>query len=1622
MKFSVVSGWFLLLTAGFYSSWASELKIPLAVNFSNPPKEVRIPGNVKLRNGILDLNGQNGGVYSVEIPLSVAVPCKVMLRVREVEVPQKDCHWGMVLKSVNGNTGQFFSRGKGVEVQLSTNRKFRYLKAFRDGEPPLKKGPDAPWTEFALSLYPHRVMLDMDGRTIGTDPLELLPLESVTIYACNNHVEVKSFSVVPLPKDETADAPAKRVLYASFDSGTDAVDRNGGVVKTEDSSAVPKTPGISGRAADLRKGGAIAGSPVKYVSGQRAADGCFFFDNLKKFNDFRLPVPKLGDFTFQMKFRRIKFNPQGQFMGVSFSGEAKQDLMLFAREEVWTSLQRKDGKDLSTRNFRTKAPLPPAGPDSPWIEFSVTRKDGVVSMTYQGETIPLQPIAFPVTSIAIYAYQVDGAVDEWSVASPGFQYQEDFNTDFTIGGKRELSYPVKGLVGNSGAVMFWFRPNWDGIANLTTYPLLQLVGADGKDRLSLFLWNWLRADVWQNNGKSKISIGRRDRGNYFKNDWVHFAVVWEGSGRVKLFVNGLPYLASSSWMKDSRFIPGADLFSATRLLLDSKADGSFDELKLYKGAVSNRIVYDEYRRHMPVDLVIRDAVVSPDREEAIGVRIAPPGYYMRPMPVRKPEKIVPHIDFVMTLTGSGGKVIDRLERKLKVAAPADMTFPARKLPAGEYRLCCEIKGKGGDFRRTFLFRSIQPSAPAPATNADIQMGKVFFEKKLIDVGDKELLHEGPLKAGANGSYLEAGPSKGDRFAFSIPIPEKLRNHGPVLLEIDWPDDKPRNMGFYMYKETGSRQHRDRLQGGVQAGVEFPSSGKMVTSRYLFYPGTAHYLFEARTMSEGYPAAVCVVRMREIPGGLPKLKILRPTGLPFRYFGNMDEDQTLTTSLTADNDTIPELFRLKYDVGTLLDYFDYTGQDTLHEPFLRYGKMFYYSREGTADQGVLGGGVGELSWVIDAFHRRGMKLDGILATSNLPEADLEPLVDSDFKKNGVFMLNSDGLPIKTFGAASGNLANFANPEAQKLFLDHVREFLELYARRSGFGGFELWLGRYGCWPSLKDGYSDYTVSAFCRDTGIRVPEKNRYEFLTGEKRREWLAWRASKVTGFVRAVRDFMNRWNPELPLYVCLVFDRGNGYDFFAENGIDVKMLRSIPGVFVTPIRMVTQHRHELHWGTTPSAIDSELYDWRRQIVLSGMPAALSISYPAYFETYTKSLDNRRFAAYFENADIKPHGRFFLKELVFDIAASDAQEMVIGAQPLGSWGRDAEVREFARNYGALPKLTFHTVPGSPDPVAVRYLETANGTYFYVTNLLFTPCKVNLIFASPVKSGIALADGSAWNGGELTLKPFELRSFLIPKQKMAISAFEVTVPESCISYYCGKLAELEKSLHLLEKNKVHVGTEKKIVDSIRRALKAGHYFEAHRLIFCPEMNEMNSKIANFDKVVCQSKLIAGNTFAVNCGSGTYYVAPDGRLFFPDQHWSEGKTYGYFGNYRSVMRSITGLAAGDLPELYRNEAYDIDGYRFKLANGKYTVRLYMKIGYDPEFREKMFVFSVFAQEKPLFTNLDLYKKAGGDFGKPVVLEFKNIKVTKGMLTLEFQQPHGGRGGNMRLCNAIEVIPQH
>jgi hypothetical protein len=1252
------------------------------------------------------------------------------------------------------------------------------------------------------------------------------------------------------------------------------------------------------------------------------------------------------------------------------------------------------------------------------------------------------------------------------------------NTPVTENGKTEnpyLQYDGKTLFdGPNGALSFWFKPDWDGRDDLTDRFLLKGWDAQGQEALNFWFWNWLRLDL-PRRGLSTANVNSRVmRNSVFKDDWTHIAVVWRQDGWVKLFIDGLPYRHDPAcWTLETpgRFA-NIDMSAIQSLALGSggnttvNAAGAFDEFKIYRRALADDEVVAEYRAAMPVDILLDRSVLFADKDETLELLVAPGGHFVRPA-VGTGEPVKAAIELGMELVeDEGGRVVHTNKASLNIDHEQRAGLPVGKLSPGVYRLKCTVAYHGSRIQKSFLVVSHLPQAPMAATDADLATGAPIFVKDFAKDGVTGVLHEGEMaiRASALGNYLEAGGNNGGRVGFEIKIPESLLNGRPAILEVKWPDDKPRSMGLYLYPKADSVQHRDRLEGGIQSGNEYPLTNTLQTTRYLFYPGVDSYLFEARTMITGFPAAISEVKVYPLASErLPRLKIEYPAGMAHRRLGHMDEDQTVDIMLNYDD---AKERRSAQRTGKVLerwcDYFDYTGQNAISYPVLRYGYICY-PLAGFYGNGCFPSRPGELATFIEMFTRRGSEFIAIDNLYSLPEFVLDPERTDEFLARGYFVMGADGKPAK-----SGHLGypkpNLLHPEVMDLFLAHIREIATRYGRMPGFDGIEIW-------PSfialrLDEGYGDQTVELFAKETGVVLPEaatdkyQERHAFLVGPARDAWLRWRANKITEQIRQIAQTVQAVNPKLKIYVNILKagsqatlsgkttegtedETADGQCpaawCYENTGLDFAGIGSLPNVYFTPTRPSTAYRHGMFWGYPESTVDEEIFDFKAFAPYIKDGVAYSNTYPTYFETFKQSLKQDVYAGYFQNADIKPFGRYFLKELVYPLAMMDAQRILIGAQPLGTWGRDAETREFAKAYCALPAQPFTEIAGMRDPVTARFLDTPHGTYLYTANLIWSDCTVELKLrpgaaVRDLSTGETLAADGKGNFG-IKLKPYQLRSFLVAckpypfwaalfgSKHVAISKGSIDVPDTTVRFYAQRLDALRNAMATVAKSGVNIDRHRARIERMQGLMDAGTYAEIHRLIFSKQMNSLEqlSKVAAEGFLKEQAAMMAESRYAVKCGGNEYafYRAKAGTLFFPDRSFA-GDTYGYDGNYKSVIRNIDTIKGAADPEIYKTEAYDLEAYRFKVKPGKYTVRLYFKIGYEPNAELGINVINLDIEKQRVLDAFDIFQACGSDFNTPLVKEFNGIQVEDGVLDVEFSVPEGGEP-TIRFCNAIEVIPE-
>ncbi len=154
--------------------------------------------------------------------------------------------------------------------------------------------------------------------------------------------------------------------------------------------------------------------------------------------------------------------------------------------------------------------------------------------------------------------------------------------------------------------------------------------------------------------------------------------------------------------------------------------------------------------------------------------------------------------------------------------------------------------------------------------------------------------------------------------------------------------------------------------------------------------------------------------------------------------------------------------------------------------------------------------------------------------------------------------------------------------------------------------------------------------------------------------------------------------------------------------------------------------------------------------------------------------------------------------------------------------------------------------------------------------------------------------------------------------------------------------------------------------------------------------------------------------VNCGAYEPYTDKAGNIWLADQDMGTDKKWGAIGG-DTVDRDDLGITDTNSPVVYETERYGMDGYKFSVPNGNYTIRLHFAETYSDIYGVGDRVFSVTINEKPVIEDFDPFKEAGG-LNKPVVKTIEGVTVTNGELVIGFvfgiQNPE---------INGIEIISE-
>lgn len=962
-------------------------------------------------------------------------------------------------------------------------------------------------------------------------------------------------------------------------------------------------------------------------------------------------------------------------------------------------------------------------------------------------------------------------------------------------GKYAYAVPADLFNESGGGFMYWTKfENGMGSFRVKDAAGRILLSADFADVFE-------KVSVAMMEGKA-IDFVRRFCGHEF-GDTFHIAFTWRPDGSCRFFLNGQPYTSGiSSGERFGANILGNALRGAASVEVMNPGSPSgkdrtkVSELQFFARPIKNHEVLDAYRAKMPIDAVLEDSMYSSEKPVRATVNLAPGGYYMRPRPVDRPdEKATVRFETELVrkdvLYGDGAnpkKVTgwrltpvpgsQKDHGAINVSAPVEVAGDPVALAEGTYLIKMTVNGR---FRRSREI-TVTPGldfSRVSATDDEWKTCGVPICARMFQKPTDFEFSSGRVKARSSdaGDYVEVETD--DSAAFGrvstvLPVPSEVLGK-PLLLEITWPDDALRYMGFYLYPENPAGVLlRDRLQAGVMAGGEFRSTGKMQTSRYLVFAAKTNMLFEVRTMAKGMPGAVAKIKLSRLKEPLPRLKLNLPDGFKSRSFGFSDEDQTFFNNLNGD--LAPSAFAI---LGELMRYFHYTGQNSMQTPLTRY-----FMTLGPVETCLLGVNPfppkqGQLGGMFRLFAHNGFEVCVATSVYNVPDIAYVDLIESCYREEGCITLDKEGQDRYFYNCGSFR-PNIANSKVIDMVVRYCADEVNRFATN---GISQVYFGGIGAWQDLTFGYDDWTFSRFFSETGLTPPAempreakiiadfKSRYTYLAGTNspvRADWLAWRARKVTEFYRGIAHAFTRTNPELELVLGLP----DSNDVYADFGIDRASLAEIHGVRIDcSFRMINNYRWRHFRGEANppdlKAAYRELYDMHSADPLSraradGRSCPMAVSGGQYHETFLNTLCPKRFSASFQDADVKPWGRHWLKELAFLVAKGDALSIYTGQQPLGTLGHEAEAREFAKAYRALPALPFADAFSDNPNVIVRSLRTKNGLYFYCVNLSDEPQTVRpaflhgRFFASACRD---LSSGAPMRSREVALKPYELRSFL-----------------------------------------------------------------------------------------------------------------------------------------------------------------------------------------------------------------------------------------------------------------------
>lgn len=514
---------------------------------------------------------------------------------------------------------------------------------------------------------------------------------------------------------------------------------------------------------------------------------------------------------------------------------------------------------------------------------------------------------------------------------------------------------------------------------------------------------------------------------------------------------------------------------------------------------------------------------------------------------------------------------------------------------------------------------------------------------------------------------------------------------------------------------------------------------------------------------------------------------------------------------------------------LCDYLQFTRHNSLMIGVLADGSTIYPSRllqpTPRYDSGVFFS-TGQdplrkdvLELLYRMFDRNGLVLIPELQFSTPLPALERQLNREGANVRGIELIGRDGKSWRESVGSTRGLAPYYNPldpRVQQAILEIVRELAERYQQHDAYHGVAVSLGGKGYlqFPGLEWGYDDASVKRFEKATGIKVPSVSgdkkyttRYEFLTGQVRREWIRWRCVELARFHQQLTQAVLKGKPAAKLILAGSQLKQNKTELrpirqtseaLSGMGIDFQLHAETPGVVI----LWPWQKGIMDRSRNPKQTEAQTY----QLTSNSFPASRqqgNLFYHPPQEIRIEEFDaiSPWQPAYtWLAAQVVPAGIANRERYAHALATHDAQMLFDGGWMI-SLGQEHHTQEIRKLISRLPAIPFYRSQKQSQPVVVRTAHSRNKTWIYIVNEIEGEMEVTLdLSCSPSTKVRSVSDGknlSLKSGPKkasrlaFTVDSFGIQAFEFDAESMHVENVNVT-PSSRI------LARIEKHIQSLDR--------------------------------------------------------------------------------------------------------------------------------------------------------------------------------------------------------------------------------